>query len=226
MPNEIAAGVAQVIDGVAFPTVYVTGLGELALPTRSCAITVKVCVPTEPSRALVNVPVFGVGAICGDPVGPHKTTPDPPSVQLYIAVSVWPNVGDVGETVGPIITGAFLSTSNGPNDPCGGWGAEVFPAISFTVTAGIVASFVSVLAGTFVCTVNDEGPTNPEPPALSLAMHGTITSVFCHATAGGVQVRVGGVRSTLIVKVGVDVLTIPPLLVTSVSTTPELSVAA
>ena len=226
MPYEIAPGVAHVIIGVAFPTVYVTELGALALLTRSCEFTVKVCVPTVPSRALVNVPVFGVGAICGDPEGPHKTTPDPPSVQLKDAVTVWPNVGDVGETVGPTIAGAFLSTSNGPNDPWGGWGADVFPAMSFTVTAGMVASFVSVLAGTFVCTVKDEGPTSPEPPELSLAMHGTITSVLCHATDGGVQVNVGGVRSTLIVNVGVDVLTILPLLATSVSTTPELSVAA
>ena len=112
------------------------------------------------------------------------------------------------------MTGGFLSTSNGPKDPCEGWGAEVFPATSFTVTCGMVAAFVSVFGGTFVCTENDDGPTSPEPPGLSLAVHGTTTSVACQAGAGGVQATVGGVRSTIIVKVGVAVLTLFPLFVT------------
>jgi hypothetical protein len=53
-----------------------------------------------------------------------------------------------------------------------------------------------------------------------------MTSVFCHTGAGGVQVRVGGVRSTLNVKVGEAELKIFPLFVTTVSTMLELSVAA
>ena len=125
--------------------------------------------------------------------------------------------------MGALIDGASLSTSNGPNGPCG---EEVFPATSLTVTAGIVALLVSVFGGTFVCTENDEGPTSPDPLGLSLAVHGTTTSVACHATAGGVQVTVGGVRSTLIVKLGVALLTLLPLLVICVSTIFELSVAA
>src|SRR5579872_423808 len=124
------------------------------------------------------------------------------------------------------MTGAFLSTSNGPKDPWDGWGADVFPATSLTVTAGMVALFVSVFGGTFVCTENDDGPTSPEPPGLSLAVQGTRTSVICHAGAGGVHVTVGGVRSTIIVRVGVAVVTLFPLFVTCVSTTLELSVAA
>ena len=100
------------------------------------------------------------------------------------------------------------------------------PATSCTVTAGIVALFVSVPGGTFVCTEKEDGPTNPDPPELSLAMHGTMTSVACHAAAGGVQVTVGFVRSTFIVNVGVDVLTVFPLFVTTVSVVPALSVPA
>ena len=45
---------------------------------------------------------------------------------------------------------------------------------------------VSVPAGTVVETENDDGPTRPEPPGLSLAVHGTATSVDCHVTVGGV----------------------------------------
>ena len=119
--------------------------------------------------------------------------------------------------------GASLSTSNGPKGPAG---ADVFPAISLTVTAGIVALFVSVFGGTFVCTLNEEGPASPEPLALSLAVQGTSTSLACHAAVGGVQLTVGAVRSVFIVKVGVAVLTLLPLFVTCVSTTFELSVAA
>src|ERR1700722_7996929 len=116
--------------------------------------------------------------------------------------------------VGPAITGGFLSTSKGPNDPCAGCGAEIFPATSFTVTGGRVTAFVSVPTGTLVCSENAEGPTKPDPPGLSLAVHGTMTSLACHATAGAVQLTVGAVRSTLKLKVGVAVLTWFPLLVT------------
>ena len=104
-------------------------------------------------------------------------------------------MGDAGEMVGAVMAGAFLSTSNGPKDPCDGCGAELFPATSFTVTAGMVVLLVSVPAGTVVETENDDGPTRPEPPGLSLAVHGTATSVDCHVTVGGVQARVGAVRS-------------------------------
>ena len=97
--------------------------------------------------------------------------------------------------------------------------------MSLTVTAAIVALFVSVFGETFVWTLKEEGPTSPEPFELSLAVQGTTTSVACHAGAGGVQFTVGGVRSVLIVNVGVAVLTLLPLLVTSVSTTFELSIA-
>jgi hypothetical protein len=90
----------------------------------------------------------------------------------------------------------------------------------------MVTILVSVLGGTFVCTENDEGPTSPEPFALSLALHGTITSVACHAIAGEVQLTFGGVRSTLIVKLGVEVLTVPELLVITASVIFALSVAA
>jgi hypothetical protein len=135
-------------------------------------------------------------------------------------------MGDAGEMVGAVMAGAFLSTSNGPKDPCDGCGAELFPATSFTVTAGMVVLLVSVPAGTVVETENDDGPTRPEPPGLSLAVHGTATSVDCHVTVGGVQARVGAVRSKLIENVGVDVLTLFPLLVTTVSTVLTLSVAA
>jgi hypothetical protein len=68
------------------------------------------------------------------------------------------------------------------------------------------------------------GPDTPEP--LSLAVQGTMTSLACQTAAGGVQVRIGGVRSTLKVKTGVELLTFGPLLVTTVSTTFELSFAA
>jgi hypothetical protein len=97
--------------------------------------------------------------------------------------------------------------------------------MSFTVTAGMVTLLVSVFGGTLVCTVNDDEPESPEPLALSLAVHGTIASVACHATAGGVQLTVGGVRSVLIVRLGVAELTLLPLFVISVSTTLALSVA-
>src|SRR5579862_6720085 len=117
------------------------------------------------------------------------------------------------------MTGAFLSTQNGPKDPVAGWGADVLPAISCTVTGGMLAVFVSVFGGTFVGIVlNEEDPTSPEPPALSLAVHGTTTSVDSHTGAGGVQMRVGGVRSTLNVKVGDAELKTFPLYVTTVST--------
>ena len=98
--------------------------------------------------------------------------------------------------------------------------------MSLTVTAAIVALLVSVFGGTLVCTLKEDGPTSPEPFELSLAVQGTTTSVACQAGAGGVQLTVGGVRSVLIVSVGVAVLTLLPLLVVSVSTTLELSVAA
>ena len=94
------------------------------------------------------------------------------------------------------------------------------------MTGGIVTLLVSVPAGTFVCRLNDDDPTRPEPPLLSLAVHGTITSVDCHAGAGAVHFTVGRVKSTLMVNVGVALLTFKPLLVTSVSTMLELSVAA
>lgn len=84
----IGAGVAQVTVGIVFPTVYVTELAGLTFPTKSCEFTVKVCVPTVLSTVLVNVPVFAVGGICALPEGPHSTTPDPPSEQLYVAVTV------------------------------------------------------------------------------------------------------------------------------------------
>src|SRR5580692_3462893 len=100
---------------------------------------------------------------------------------------VCPNVGDEGEIVGPLMTGGFLSTSNGPNGPCG---VEAFPAMSCTVTAAMVALLVSVPAGTAVDTLNEAGPARPEPPALSLAVQGTVTSVACHAGAGAVQLTV------------------------------------
>ena len=119
--------------------------------------------------------------------------------------------------------GESLSTSNGPNGPAE---AEVFPAMSLTVTAGIVALLVSVFEGTFVCTLKDEGPDSPEPFALSLAVQGTTTSTACHAAVGGVQLTVGRVRSVFIVRVGVAVLTLLSSFVTCVSTTFELSVAA
>jgi len=121
---------------------------------------------------------------------------------------------------------AALSTSNGPNDPCAGCGADVLPAMSLTVTAGMVTLFVSVFAGTFVCTEKDEGPTRPEPEPLSLAVQGTTASVACHVTAGGVHETVGAVKSVLMVKLGVEELTLFPLFVTSVSTMFALSVAA
>src|SRR5271157_3189355 len=100
--------------------------------------------------------------------------------------------------------------------------------MSFTVTKGgtVRAAFVSVPAGTLVETLKEDEPTSPEPPGLSLAVQGTRTSAACQATAGGVQVTVGGVRSTLMVKVGEALLTVPPLLVMRVSMILELSVAA
>jgi hypothetical protein len=125
-----------------------------------------------------------------------------------------------------LMTGAFLSTSKGPNAPVGGCGNEVFPATSFTVTAGMVTLLVSVPTGTFVDTEKDDGPARPEPLALSLALHVTTASVACHTIAGCVQVTAGGVKSILIVKVGVELSTLLPLLVTTVSMTFELSVAA
>jgi hypothetical protein len=90
----------------------------------------------------------------------------------------------------------------------------------------MVALFVSVFEGTFVCTVKDEEPTSPEPFSLSLAVQGTTTSTACHTAVGGVQLTVGRVRSVFIVRVGVAVLTLLPSFVTCVSTTFELSVAA
>src|SRR5579863_1256971 len=150
VPKVIAAGVAQVIAGVAFPTVYVTELGELWLPTASCDTTVNEWVPTVLSTTLLSGPVLAVAGKVLEPEVPHCTTPEPPSVQLKLAVTACPKAGAAGEIVGPAITGGFLSTSNGPNDPWGGWGADVFPATSLTVTAGMVALFVSVSAGTFV----------------------------------------------------------------------------
>src|SRR5271166_6785823 len=102
------------------------------------------------------------------------------------------------------MTGGFLSTSNGPNGPCR---AELLPAISWTVTAAIVAPLVSVPTGTLVVTLNETGPTRPEPLALSLAVQGTTTSVACHAGAGGVQLAVGGMVSTWTVNVGLALFT-------------------
>ena len=58
------------------------------------------------------------------------------------------------------------------------------------------AALVSVPAGTALDTLNEAGPTRPEPPALSLAVQGTVTSVACHAGAGAVQLTVGGIVST------------------------------
>ena len=127
--------------------------------------------------------------------------------------------------LGPLMTGAFLSTWKGPNDPCAGCGAEVFPATSFTVTGGMVALFVSVPLGTLVVTEKEDGPTRPDPPELSLAVHGTETSVICQAGAGATQLTAGAVISILTTKARVEVLTLFPLFVTWVSIVLALSVA-
>jgi hypothetical protein len=60
----------------------------------------------------------------------------------------------------------------------------------------MLALLVSVPVGTAVDTLNEAGPARPDPPALSLAVQGTVTSVACHAGAGGVQVTVGAIVST------------------------------
>jgi len=77
-----------------------------------------------PLTVVLSGPVLGVAAKFADPDGPQFTTPEPPSVQLQFAVTVWPNTGDAGEIVGAVMTGGFLSTSNGPNGPAG---VDVFP---------------------------------------------------------------------------------------------------
>jgi hypothetical protein len=78
--------------------------------------------------------------------------------------------------------------------------------MSATELGVVRAVFVSVPFATAVETLK-LGVAGPEPFALSLSVHGTVTSVPCHAKAGGVHTNIGGVRSTLIVKVGRDVLT-------------------
>jgi hypothetical protein len=78
--------------------------------------------------------------------------------------------------------------------------------MSATELEFVNAVLVSVPFGTAVETVK-LGVAGPEPFALSLSVHGTVTSVPCHAAAGDVHTKVGGVRSTLIAKVGSEVLT-------------------
>ena len=119
-----------------------------------------------------------------------------------------------------MITGAFLSTQNGPNGPA----TTVLPAMSETFTAKVCAMLVSVPAGTEVLDANGVGVARPDPFALSLAVQGTLTSVACHAAAGGVQLNVGLVLSTLMVSIGRAVLAwLLPSVVTIVSIVPALS---
>src|SRR5882724_4710560 len=99
--------------------------------------------------------------------------------------------------------------------------------MSATEPAAVWVIFVSVPLGTAVETLNAGGVARPEPPALSLAAQGTVTSEACHAATGGVQLKVGAVLSTLIVNVGLALFTVLALLslVMRLSTVPALSVA-
>ena len=103
----------------------------------------------------------------------------------------------------------------------------MLPATSDTEPGVVWAVLVSVPFGTLVVTLNNAGVASPDPFRLSLAVQGADTSVACQAATGGEQLNVGAVRSTLIVSVGLALLTVfaPLSLAITLSIVPELSVA-
>src|SRR5262249_7094169 len=150
------------------------------LPTVSEDDTVKVFAPALDTSIAAPTGVVPV----------QLATPEPPSVHVYAAATVWPSAYRVAVGAVIAIDGVRLSTRL----PAIGPTVVQFPATSQTSCAFVDAFVVSVSAATFVTSENaaSDGVASPDP--ASLAVQAIATSVACQALSLVPQATAAGVR--------------------------------